>query len=452
MAYRIAVLGAGSFFTDSVVEGLLQARDVFEGSTVVLMDLDSARLRLSEGRSRKLVADMGGGVAITASPDRREALAGCDYVVTACEKKRVPYWIQDIEIPMRHGVHQIMGENGGPGGQAHAMRNITLFMDICRDMRDLCPEAWLMNFTNPMSFVCTYLRRCGGVKSLGFCHQVHGSMGVVAEMLGMAPGQLQVISGGVNHFNWLLDIREKDSGKSCMAEFLDQVRRSKYWKQVFERIPEQVFTLDMLNTFGLYCVGYDSHICEYTPFFYDESEWKEKGYTPRLVDLKRQLERDAGQDNACEEERVEGETKARAEFYDHPFPKDGHDPYYQEKPTQVMEAFATNVPLFLTSIVIPNNGAIDNLPSAALVDIPAVAVGGEVRGVHVGPLPLFAMELCRRQITIHELLVEATVTGDRQLVVQSMALDPYVRSMRQARDIADAFLKSYREELPQFWV
>ena len=116
----------------------------------------------------------------------------------------------------------------------------------------------------------------------------------------------------------------------------------------------------------------------------------------------------------------------------------------------MIEAFATNEPLYMTSIVIPNHGAIDNLPTDAVVDVPAVAAGGEMRGVHVGPLPTFAMELCRRQITIHELLTEATVTGDREKVVQSMALDPYVRTMKQARQITDAFLNYYREELPQF--
>jgi alpha-galactosidase/6-phospho-beta-glucosidase family protein len=115
-----------------------------------------------------------------------------------------------------------------------------------------------------------------------------------------------------------------------------------------------------------------------------------------------------------------------------------------------MQAFAANKPHYMSAIVIPNHGAVDNLPCEALVDIPAIAVGGEVRGVHVGPLPTFAMELCRRQITIHELLVQATVEGDRQKVVQSMALDPWVRSIRQASRITEAFLKCYRKELPQF--
>ena len=439
MPYRIAMLGAGSYFTDSITEGLCQARAIFDGSTFVLMDTDSGRLRQSVKRNREIVKRLGAQIHLSGTRDRRAALEGCDYVVTSMEKNRVAYWIKDIEIPARHGVDQFMGENGGPGGQAHAMRNITAFMGVCKDMRELCPDAWLMNFTNPMSFVCTYLNRRGGVKALGFCHQVHGSIGVVAEMLGFEPGELQVITGGVNHFNWLLDIRRRSTGECYMEELKQRVAKSKWWRKVHKNVPEQIFTLDVLKAFGEYPVGYDGHICEYVPFFYEKSEWEKRGLEPRIDSLRREHRRASS-----------GKTRARGEFYDVPFPRDGHHPYYLEKPTQVMEAFATNEPLYMTTIVIPNRGSIENLPGDAVVDVPAVAVGGEVRGVRVGPLPTFGMELCRRQVTIHELLTEATVEGDRQKVVQSMALDPYVRSIKQAQRITDAFLDYYREELPQF--
>jgi alpha-galactosidase len=445
------MIGAGSFFTDSVTEGLCRAKELFADSTLVLVDSDRKRLASSATRNREIVKNMGGRLRIEATTNRRKALENCRYVVTAFEKNRVAYWAKDIEIPRRFGVHQFMGENGGPGGQAHAMRNITQFMDICKDMREICPDAWLMNFTNPMTFVCTYLQRYGGVRALGFCHQVHGSIGVVAEMLGFEPGELQVIAAGVNHFNWLLDIRRRGTGESYMEAFKTAVMKNKYWKKIFKRIPEQVFTRDILRTFGEYPVGYDNHILEYLPFFYSPEEWKKRGYEPKLVGLRRELKATAWRKKAGRKEAVAQETKARAEFHNYPFPKDGHHPYYREKPTEVMEAFETNTPLYLDSIVIRNHGAIDNLPHDAAVDVPALAVGGEVRGVHVGALPPFGAELCRRQIAIHELLTEAVVTADRRKLVQSMVLDPWVRGIDQARRITDAFLKYYRAELPQFW-
>ena len=290
------------------------------------------------------------------------------------------------------------------------------------------------------------------MKALGFCHQVHGSFGVVAEMLGMEPGDLEVITGGINHFNWLVDVRKKGSNQSCLEEFLDNVKKNQYWQNIYKDTPTQRFTLDILETFGVYCVGYDDHICEYTPFFYDKNEWQKMGYHSQFEKLKEEVETRKRYDDSSTEGEIKNEQiKARAEFYNVPFPKDGDHPYYQENPTLVMEAFETNTPTYLNSIVIPNNGAIDNLPYDAVVDVPGVAIGGEVRSTHVGPLPTFAMELCRRQITIHELLVEAVVTGDKTKVIQSMALDPYVRSIKQARDITDSFLKQYKVELPQFW-
>jgi alpha-galactosidase len=416
------------------------------------VDIDKQALTVSKARQEAIVAAHGAKITIKTCVNRRKAFEGCHYVVTSCEKNRVPYWIQDLEIPARYGVDHPMGENGGPCGQAHAMRNITMFMGITKDMREICPNAQLMNFTNPMSFLCTYFARYGGIRALGFCHQVHGSFGVIAEMLGYEPGELEVISGGVNHFNWLIDIRRRGTGESFKEEFFARVKKNKWFKKHYENVPENVLTREILQVFGEYPIGYDDHIGEYLPFFPPKSEWKKRGITSRLVGLRKELKKNRrwAEQGATNQELQADQTRARSEYYNVPFPKDGDHPYYQEKPTEVMEAFATNTPHYMNSIVIPNNGAIDNLPSDALVDIPAIAVGGEVRGIHVGPLPTFAMELCRRQITIHELLVEATVEGSKQKLVQSMALDPYVRTIDQAVKIADAYLKAYGDELPQF--
>lgn len=438
MTKRIAMLGAGSGFTDEITKGLC-ACDLLRDSAFVLMDIDEGRLAQALDGNRKIAEDAGAPLELIGTTDQREALDGCDYVVTSCEAKRVSYWIRDIEIPKPHGVHQFKGENGGPGGQAHAMRNITMFMSICGDMAELCPDAWLMNFTNPMSFLCTYFRQYTNLKALGFCHQVHGSMGVAAEMLGLEPDAFEVISGGVNHFNWMLDLRLKSTGESYMDRFMQAVPKNEYWQKIHPDIPAQKFTLDMLETFGLYPIGYDDHIVEYLPFFYDHTEWESVGYHLPIDELREQ------------EATAADQTMVRHEFHDFPFPKDGSHPHYDEQPTEVMEALESGERLYMDALNIPNRGAIDNLPHDAIVDVPAIITGGEARGVHVGPLPAFARELCRRQIAIHELLTEATVEGDRGKVVQSMALDPWVRHIRQARDITDAFLDAYRAELPQFW-
>ena len=437
MSAKIVMVGAGGCFTPAVTRGLCET-PALAGSTFVLLDVDRARLAAAEARVRRTVAETGARLTVEATLDRRRALAGAHYVVSSCEQRRQEFWLKDLALPARYGVHQVVGENGGPGGQAHAMRNITMFMGICGDLQELCPDAWLMNFTNPVAFLSTYFLQHTRVKALGFCHQVHGSMGVVAEMLGFAPGELLVVSGGVNHFNWLVDIRRRGCRESFLPEFLARVRRSKYWQKNRPRIPAQRFTLEILNAFGAYPIGYDDHIVEYLPFFHPREEWARRGVHPVAASLRAQLR------------RQRQPTKRARQPAPYPFPKDATHPHYHEKPTEVMTALETSTPLYLDAINIANHGSIPNLPAAAVVDIPAVVAGGGVRGIDVGPLPPFCAELCRRQTTIHELVARATVTGDRQLALQAMALDPYVRSLTQAQRILDAFLREYRAQLPQF--
>lgn len=427
------MLGAGGCFTPAVTRGLCDD-PLFAGSEFVLVDLNPKRLREAEAAARRTVAERGARLTVRATLDRRRAFDGCDCVISSCEQSRYAFWLKDLTIPERFGVRQVTAENGGPGGQIHGLRNITLFRDVCRDMAALCPAAWLMNFTNPVSFIATYVNRFTPIRSVGLCHQVHGSMGVVAEMLGFEPGGLEAMTGGVNHFNWLLDIRKKGSKTSFLSEFLELVRASPYWKKNRRNIPHQRLTRDILDTFGVYPVGYDDHILEYVPFLYDPSEWSRRGLHSNKEHLLIAL----------------GKKPRPADHGKYPFPRDARHPYYREIPTAVLAALGQRRPVYFDAINIPNCGAIPNLPADAIVDIPSTVSNGVVRGVRVGELPLFCAELCRRQITIHELVARAAVEGDRRLLFQAMALDPYVRSITQATAIVDAFLKEYAAQLPQF--
>ena len=227
-----------------------------------------------------------------------------------------------------------------------------------------------------------------------------------------------------------------------MKEFLRQVRGSEYWRRRHAKVPRQEFTLEILNTFGAYPVGYDDHIVEYLPFFYERDEWEEHGYEPRSVGLKNAIEKDT--------RSIEAMTLQGEHIENPPFPRDETHPYYAEKPCQVIEALESNTPTYLDAINIVNHGSVSNLPEDAVVDIPALVVGGAVRGIHVGELPIAAMELCRRQITLHEMIAKAAAQGDAGLVVQALCLDPYVHSITQARRIWEDYFREYQECLPRF--
>ena len=449
MQRRITMIGAGSGFTVAIGRELVQSGQLRD-CTFALTDPDAEALEASAARIRRLSAESGAALTVVAAPDLRAALDGADFVITSFAPRRVELWQSDIEIPERHGVYQLQGENGGPGGQIHALRNITILMEIARAMQELCPRAWLLNFTNPMSMLCTYLRAFSSLRWMGFCHQVHGSFGVVAEMLGMEPGDLQVISAGINHMNFLLDVRRKGDDRNWMGPFLKAVRESPYWRKNRENVPEQVFTLEFLDTFGIYPIGYDSHICEYLPFFYDKAEWEALDYLSTyktLGEFKEKAMKASGDATGTIQD-VEIWRKIGKDVI--PFPKDVAHPYYKETPVVVMEALLTGHPQYMDAMVVENRGSVTNLPSEAVVDIPVVIAGGQARGIDVGELPPFAAELCRRQIVIHELIARAAAEGDRRLFLEALCLDPYVRGLSTARAIMADYLEAYREYLPQF--
>ncbi len=268
-------------------------------------------------------------------------------------------------------------------------------------------------------------------------------------MLGFEPDHLQVITAGINHMNFLLDIRKKGSAESYMDEFLETVRKSKYWQQNLKNVPEQVFTLNFLNTFGIYPVGYDNHIAEYIPFFYEPQERKELKY-PFYLELLEKVSKAQKKDSATGT-IADLELDRMASKDEFSFPKDPASKFYKEAPVSVMEAFITGKPHYFDSMVLLNRGCITNLAPDAAVDIPAIAVGGQVHGINVGELPFFAAELCRRQIAIHELVAQAATSGDHRLFLEALCLGPFVRSLNMAKRIMHDYLEEYREYLPQFF-
>ena len=438
---KISMLGAGSGFVLSIAKELLND-PIFADAEFMLMDPAADRLEASKAAVAEVLAKAVHKINLKATTDRTEAVAGADYIITSCEKNRYANWVNDLRIPEKHDACQVKGENGGPGGLIHGLRNICLYKDIVEDMEKYAPGAWLMNFTNPMSILCTYFKNYSTVNALGFCHQVHGSFGLIAEQLGMEPGELEVVTGGVNHFNWLFDIRKRNTRSSCMEEFLDGISKSKYWHENFPNIPKQKFSLELMKIFGMYPVGYDDHVIEYLSCFYEPHEWQQFGYKS-LAEYYENLA--AKKSHTLEVQRLLGKTYTKP-----PFPVDPDHPYYAENPCKVISALETNTPTYFDAINIVNHGAIGNIPSDVILDVPGIAIGGQVRSIYVGELPPGPRELIRRQTALHELIAQAAYEGSDELVIQALCLDPYVRSITQARAIWEDFRKIYKEDLTTF--
>ncbi|MBO4511825.1 MAG: hypothetical protein J5746_03585 [Victivallales bacterium] len=439
---KISMLGAGSFFVVTIAKELLK-NAVFDNCKFSLMDVSPDRLDAARKAVSELFTPEKNRINLETSTDLATALDGADYVISSCEKKRYAYWAQDFRIAEANGVHQIKGENGGPNGLIHGLRQICLYKDILEAMQEHCPKAWLMNFSNPMSTICTYAKNYfPDIKTLGFCHQVHGSIGLIAEQLGMRPGELEVISAGVNHLNWLFDIRKKGTGESCMEEFIDRISNSKYWHQVFKNVPKQALSLDLYKTFKMYPIGYDDHVCEYMPFLHDQEQWASYGLQSHAKEVEAMCNSNT---HTLEMLKAQESTSEQP-----PFPLDPNDPYYAESPCGVINALETNTPLYLDAINIRNNGAVDNLPPDVILDVPAVIIGGQARSIHVGALPPLPCEVCRRQAVLHEMIAQGAAEGNGDLIVQALCLDPYVCSFQKAKSLWADYRKAYATELTTF--
>jgi len=458
---KIVIIGAGSAsFGENTLSALVRSKKL-RGSTLALVDHNPGTLDTVKRLAERLNREWDSGVTITAHPHHQEALEGASFVVSAIEVgAREGLWRKDFEIPLRYGVRQPYAENGGPGGFAHAARNIAPVLGIARDMEQACPDAWFINFTNPMIRICDALNRYTKIKAVGLCHQIYigytlvgialakdlgidlpdGITGMHADPM-QAPLHHQVKSqiiprvdiraAGLNHFSWIISIRDRQTGEDLYPLFR---------KRFFELDPEfEPLTRRVFDAFGLFPVPGDSHLCEYLPWTSDPvtKPW-EKYHLPLYNwDLNAAI-REFGH------ERLKSMADGQATI-------DGLKETDSEGALEMIENVAGAGTHYHLAANLPNAGQIANLPSRATVETPVVVDGDGIHPVHVGAFPEPVAEILRREVTVAQLCVDAAIEGSRQKAMQCLLLDPVVNDFELAKQILDDYLISYKEYLPQFW-
>ena len=458
---KIVVVGAGSAqFGENTLSALIRSKKL-RGSTIALVDRNPSSLGIVKRLSERLNREWDAEMTISAYPHHREALEGASFVVSAIEVgAREGLWRKDFEIPLKYGVRQPYAENGGPGGFAHAARNIGPVMQIVRDMEQLCPLAWFVNFTNPMIRVCDAINRHSRIKVVGLCHQIY----VAYVMVGVAlakdygidvPADLtgvhaavdqfaaqqhirrQIVplvdirAAGLNHFTWVLSIRDRKTGEDLYPLF----RRG-----FFELDPAfEPLTRDVFSAFGLFPVPGDTHMCEYLPWVSDPQTRAWERYNLRLYDwdLRASL-RDV---ELARLDQMAGGSMTIDALIDTD----------SEGALEIIENVSGAGMHYHLAANLPNEGQISNLPMGATVETPVVMDGAGIHPVHVGALPEAVAELCRREITVAQLCVDSAMEGSREKALQCLLLDPVVTDIDAARSILDDYLVTYREYLPQYW-
>jgi alpha-galactosidase len=258
---KITIIGAGSReFGPATVRDLLLSDLICEHQpTVTLMDVKQAELEVTASYAQEITKRHAKPVTLRATTELDRAVDGAQVVVTAIERDRYYYWAQDFHLPRQLGFKQIYGENGGPGGLFHALRNMGPSVDIVRAMERRCPDAWLLNFTNPLTKLCEAQTRLSSIKVVGLCHGVFHGIAQIAEFLEREPRELETYACGLNHFTWFQEVRDRASG----ADLYPLLRQREREAHLLARWDELALSRILFRLVGLYPSPGANHIGEY---------------------------------------------------------------------------------------------------------------------------------------------------------------------------------------------
>ncbi|MCS7222033.1 MAG: alpha-glucosidase/alpha-galactosidase [Anaerolineae bacterium] len=440
-ATKITLIGAGSTsFGLSTLQDIFAYADALQGSTIVLADVNAESLDLMTRVAQGMNAEANAGLTFEGTTDLRAALDGAEFVIVSVAVDRIETWKKDWEIPLKYGVKHVLGENGGPGGLSHTLRSVRLMLEVADVIEEVAPDALVLNFTNPMSRVCLALKRATSLQCVGLCHQISAGYLIVGQVLGliekprswdearaqveMLQQRLDIKAAGLNHFTFIYDLRDNETGEDLYPEFKERLAMM---PPDFEPLSRRLF-----EAFGLFPATGDGHAGEYVSFAWETSDLKGydfDGWMRHGEEVKAKLRR-----------AVMGEGSFR-EFLGRTS---------GERAIPIIDAVLHNKNQYEQALNIPNRGCIPGLPDWAIVEVPGVVSGAGINGLQVPELPPGITALLAQQVAIQDLAVEAAIHGDRQAALQALLLDPVVSSYEAAVKMLDELLTVHAPYLPQF--
>lgn len=429
---KIVVVGIGSASFGPKTLGDILSRFELGGSTLCLVDIRPEALEPMHQLAKIMNDAWSTGMIIEATTDLQLALPDADFVICMLEANRDRLWQLDMQIPHKYGVMQVLGENGGPGGLSHTLRTIPLVLNVAREVEKLCPDAWFLNYTNPLPRICRAIRKYTDVKAIGFCHGIGSTVKVISEMLDKDPDELDIRAAGLNHFHWLLHIHDRTTGD----DFYPLLREHAASYHPDKRHLWQ----DLFRCFGHLPFPSDDHIGEYLPFMHVPSfdPWKKYDHDHWLLHWDGKDRKRDGMWNRIKEV-VNGSRSV--------------DEYHSgsgERAIPVLLGIRDDLKHQELALNIPNKGYIGNLPNDAIVEVPTTVDRGGATGLEMGDLPPQIAAWCSNQVHVAELAVDAAVLGDRTIALQSLLADPVTNDIETAEKILDEYLYVHSDWLPQF--
>lgn len=443
---KITFMGAGSTVFVRNVLGDCMCSDALKDWEYALYDIDATRLEESYEIISAMNETKGGHARITKHlgvENRKEALRGARFVINAIQVGLYdPCTIIDFEVPKKYGLRQTIGDTLGIGGIMRALRTIPVMDDFAKDMREVCPNALFLNYTNPMAMLSGYMQRYTGVETVGLCHSVQVCSEKLLKKLGMedkVEGRRELIAG-INHMGWLLELEDKDGN-----DLYPEVRRRALekneaaMKDGAEKHDDMV-RMDYIRRFGYYCTESSEHNAEYN-MYYIKSKYPEliERYNIPLDEYPRRC---VNQIAGWAKERDELKT---GKHLDHQRTK--------EYASYIMESIVNNTPYEIGGNVLNKGGLIENLPQDACVEVPCLVNGMGVHPCHVGRLPVQCAAMNMTNINVQLLTIEAAVTRKKEHIYQAAMLDPHTGSeldMDTIVRMVDDLIETHGSWLPQY--
>jgi alpha-galactosidase len=432
---RIAFIGAGSLlFSRRLMIDILTFPEL-RGSTFALMDIDPKRLDYARRGAERILREGEFPAKVEATTDRREALKGADYVVVMILVGGAEAIHPDIDIPLKYGVDQCIGDTLGPGGVFRALRTIPIILDICRDMENLCPDAWLLNYTNPMAMLCWAMNDATAIKNVGLCHSVQGTAFTLATILHAPIHEISYWVAGINHQSWFLEYKWK--GEDAYPLIRERMQDPLVYSTETTRA-------ELLKHLGYFVTESSGHASEYTPWFRKRPDLLQK-YTPGggwnggTAFILQLYETDRG-DYETELERIASGQEPVAIYRS------------EEYASHIIHALHTGQPCRINGNV-RNDGLITNLPQGACVEVPCLVDNHGINPCFVGDLPPQCAALNRGNIAVQEMAVKAALDADRRLAFHAIAADPLtaaVLSLEEIQQMVDEMFAAEARWLPQF--
>lgn len=423
---KISIIGAGSAFTQEITMDILLIEGL-EGGTIALVDIDEQRLEIARKLVLKITEMTGKRWEVIASTDRREVIGGSQFVINQIEVGGLETVRYEYEIPLKYGVNQCIGDTLGPGGLFKTLRTLPSWMEIVRDIEELCPDCMILNYTNPMSAVTLLTSRITDIPVVGLCHSIQNTSSQLAEYAGIPYEEMKWRAGGINHMSWFVELTH--AGKDLYPVLLDKMKDP-------ELLRQDPVRFDAMKYFGAFVSESSGHFSEYIPYYRKRQS---------LIDL----HCNSGYNGATGFYadnwpiwRKENDEKIVQQL-------EGKVPLELQSSNEyaaiIIEAVLKNEPKVIYGNV-PNRGLIENLPSDGVVEVACMVDRNGVNPCRFGRLPEHLAALCRSNMAFFDLAVEAVLTGDKEMARHALMVDPLSAAVCSLDEISRMFEELYEAE------